>query len=165
MLLRRAQQKRHLPAVTLPHRNRIKSPLDYQPEPRIKGAPPGRIQQVRKVSDSPFPLDSPYFGDKEDINQSFAALAKSNNLDQIIIATDDGLVLASSGGSDPASEAARYTEMAILDPLFETPGVTTFRLNHKGSGLVGIIKTGKKIPEETLERIAIDTKAILKWWV
>jgi hypothetical protein len=155
--------KRRTWTIALPDSYPTKSRFDYQPEPKIKGH--GLRQPNKNVLGSPAKAKPDLFRDKANIDSSFAALADRFALDQIIMATEDGLVFASSGGTDPASDAATYTEIVTHDPLFETPGVTIFRLEHKGSALIGIIKTKKMMSEDTKREITTDTKAILEWWV
>jgi len=100
-----------------------------------------------------------------DVTGSLHALVEKYSLDQFTIATSDGLVFASSGGGSAQTDAARYGELFVNDPLAETPGVLLFGFTHKGSNLVGIIRTNLQIPEEICRRIEKDTKDILNWWI
>ena len=96
---------------------------------------------------------------------SLRALVEKYSLDQFTIATSDGLVFASSGGESAQTDAARYGELFVNDPLAETPGVALFGFTHKGSTLVGIIRTNLQIPGEISRMIEEDTKDILNWWI
>ena len=100
-----------------------------------------------------------------DVTGSLHALVEKYSLDQFTIATSDGLVFASSGGGSAQTDAARYGELFVNDPLAETPGVLLFGFTHKGSNLVGIIRTNLQIPEEISRRIEEDTKDILNRWI
>ena len=100
-----------------------------------------------------------------DITASLRTLTEKYSLDQFTIATADGLVFASSGGENAQDDAALFSEMFASDPLTETPGVTLFGLDYKGSGLVGIIRTNLRIPGEVARMIERDTKDILHKWI
>ena len=100
-----------------------------------------------------------------DITQSLIALVEKYSLTTFTIATSDGLVFASSGGDDANTNAATYTAMRSQDPLSKTAAVIIPGLIHKGSDLVGIIRTQNPLEEEILRNIAKDTQTILNWWV
>jgi hypothetical protein len=102
---------------------------------------------------------------RADITGSLLALAEKYSLDQFTIATKDGLVFASSGSKNAQNDAAVYSSMYSDDPGTIIPGVVLFELVHKNSGLVGIIRTDKPVPERILAKIAADTKDILNWWI
>ncbi len=97
-----------------------------------------------------------------DLRQGILALTGKYSLDSLTIATSDGLVLASSNGS-PAQEDAAF--FSGRHPGKQPEGVTLFSLNHKGSGLTGIIRTQGIITWETQSRIESDTKDILNRWL
>jgi hypothetical protein len=102
---------------------------------------------------------------REDITRSLMALVEKYSLITFTIATSDGLVFASSGGDDANINAATYTTMALRDPLTKTTMVIIPGLIHKGSDLVGIIRTQNPLEEEILMNITKDTQTILNWWV
>jgi hypothetical protein len=102
---------------------------------------------------------------RKDITQSLISLVEKYSLSTFTIATSDGLVFASSGGDDANINAATYTTMASQDPLTQTTTVIIPRLIHKGSDLVGIIRTQNPLEEEILMNITKDTQTILNWWV
>ena len=97
-----------------------------------------------------------------DLRQCLLALAARYSLDSLTIATSDGLVLASSGGSLALEDAAAFSGK---HPGKQPEGVTLFIMNHKGSGLTGIIRTQEIITWETQTRIENDTKDILNRWL
>ena len=101
---------------------------------------------------------------REDITQSLIALVEKYSLSTFTIATSDGLVFASSGGDDANINAATYTTMT-QDPLSKNTTVIIPGLIHKGSDLVGIIRTQNPLEEEILMKITKDTQTILNWWV
>jgi hypothetical protein len=98
----------------------------------------------------------------QDFQQSLVALAGKYCLDSFTIATSDGLVFASSGGSTAQEDAAIYN-WNHNDK--EPAGMALFSLNHKGSELMGIVRSHEIITEETQKRIENDTKDILNKWI
>jgi hypothetical protein len=141
--------------------------LDYQPgmKPILPVSPKSIPHPVQKPGVLPRPGTTSVTDGMADITSSFRTLTGKYSLDQFTLATADGLVFASSGGEDAHADAARFGEMFVNDPLVETPGVILFGLDHKGSGLVGIIRTDLRIPEEVEKMIESDTKDILNWWI
>jgi hypothetical protein len=141
--------------------------LEYQPDARPI-SPVSRksvVQPVQRPGVLPRPKPVSVVEGSTDVTDSLHALVEKYSLDQFTIATSDGLVFASSGGESAQTDAARYGELFVNDPLAETPGVALFGFNHKGSNLVGIIRTNLEIPEEISRMIEEDTKDILNWWI
>jgi hypothetical protein len=99
------------------------------------------------------------------ITECLDALVRKFSLESFTIATCDGLVFVSSGGDTAPDDAAKYSEIFYNDPLSETPGVILFGLNHKGSDLVGIIRTPSEVTQSTLQKMENDTKDILNRWI
>jgi hypothetical protein len=100
-----------------------------------------------------------------DITGCLGAFVRKYSLESFTIATCDGLVFVSSGGDTAPADAAKYSEIVCNDPLSETPGVVLFGLNHKGSDLVGIIRTSGEVTQSTLQKMENDTKDILNRWI
>lgn len=98
----------------------------------------------------------------QDFQQSLHALAGKYSLDSFTIATSDGLVFASSGGSTAQVDAAVYSGRYNGN---EPEGMVRFGLNHKGSELVGIVRSQEVITEEMQKCIKQDTKDILNKWI
>jgi hypothetical protein len=141
--------------------------LDYRPgiKPVLPVSPKSIPRQVQKPGVLPRPGDTSVTEGMIDISTSLRTLTEKYSLDQFTIATADGLVFASSGGEDAQDDAARFGEMFANDPLTETPGVVLFGLDHKGSDLVGIIRTNLWIPGDVTSMIERDTKDILNRWI
>jgi hypothetical protein len=141
--------------------------LNYQPgiKPVLPLSQKTIPRQVQKPGVLPQPGNISVTEGMADITTSLRTLTEKYSLDQFTIATADGLVFASSGGDNAQNDAARFGEMFVNDPLVETPGVTLFGLDHKGSDLVGIIRTDLQIPEEISLMIENDTKDILNRWI
>ncbi len=146
---------------------RPKSRLDYHSESQMtKKLLRSRRNVVKRGAPPQLPVETGGLTKgKENITESFAALARKYSIEGIIIAAPDGLVFASSGLLGAASDAALYSDRFFHDPLTETPGYHLFGLSFEGQDLVGIIRTGKSIPDQIVKKIASDTKDILNWWI
>ncbi|OPY37606.1 MAG: hypothetical protein A4E35_01192 [Methanoregula sp. PtaU1.Bin051] len=114
------------------------------------GIPPNTIELVRT---------------KETITASLKALAKKYSLAEITLATDDGLLIASSSDRDVMADVAKFSQIAMEKSIPDEPEVTLFELDHKGSHLVGIIRTKNKLRQNWKTGIQEDTKGILQWWL
>ena len=141
--------------------------LDYQPETKTLPV----IHPITKPAHSTFSIDSSepeeidFSTTGRDLTESLVALSDTYTMDIFTIATSDGLVLGSSGGDTAQNDAAVYSEQFRNNPLAETPGVILFGLNHKGSELIGIIRTRTSVSDKKLQRIAAETKNILDKWI
>jgi hypothetical protein len=141
--------------------------LEYQPGVKpVSQIPKKSIPQpVQRHDVLPQPKGVSVIDGMTDVTGSLHALVEKYSLDQFTLATADGLVFASSGGESVQTDAASYGELFVNDPLAETPGVVLFGFTHKGSDLVGIIRTNLQIPEEIARMIENDTKDILNKWI
>ena len=120
-------------------------------------------RQVRKQRPVTAPApDVDFLKNCQDFQQSLRALAGKYSLDSFTIATSDGLVIASSGGSTAQEDAAIYSWK--YDGK-EPAGMALFNLNHKGSDLVGIVRSQEIITGETQKCIESDIKNILTKWI
>jgi len=146
---------------------RSKSRLDYHAESQVtkklqrsrrnavkRGAPPQALVETAELIKG-----------KETITESFAALAGKYAVEGITLAAPDGLVFASSGLEDAVADAVHYSDRFFRDPLTEIPGYVLFGLSFEGQDLVGIIRTGKSLPDQIVKKIASDTKDIVNWWI
>jgi len=140
---------------------------DYQtPAKQISPIPKKSIPQpVQRPGVLPRPKEVSVVDGIADVTESFRALVDKYSLDQFTLATADGLVFASSGGESAQTDAACYGELFTNDPLAETPGVVLFGFTHKGSDLVGIVRTNLETTEEIAQMIEKDTKDILNKWI
>ena len=120
---------------------------------------------LARIAELPDPKGINLIDNRNDLTGSLVALADKYSLAEFTIATIDGLIFASSGKDAAHTDAATYSELYKNDPLAKTPGVTLFGLRHKGSELVGIIRTHNTLPDEILQEITADTKVILNWWI
>lgn len=139
--------------------------LDYQPGvkpiPVSTPIPVARPARKQQPVTAPVPM-ADLLENCQDIQQSLAALVAGYSLDSFTIATSDGLVFASSGGSTAQEDAARFSRKYDIR---ESAGVALFSLDHKGSELTGIIRSPGIITGEIQKRIENDTKDILNRWI
>jgi hypothetical protein len=98
------------------------------------------------------------------LSQSLNGLAKKYSLDEVTLATADGLLIASSGS--PHEEViARYCG-SHRDPAKRPPvGIRMYDMEHRGSSLVLIAKIPKNATAAPEQVLVHETKDILKWWM
>jgi hypothetical protein len=137
--------------------------LDYQPSTTsIKVAKPVPAwRQAGKPRPAPVPAID-VTENCRDIQESLLALLRKYSLDSFTIATSDGLVFASSGGSTAQEDAAAFSGRETVPG---ERGVTLFGLDHKGSELTVIVRSAAEIPDEIQSRMENDTKDILNKWI
>ncbi|QYZ78819.1 hypothetical protein E2N92_04930 [Methanofollis formosanus] len=122
------------------------------------------IQRSREVEWEKPPLEIELIRGRADIMESMKALCEKYYLDAFTISTDDGLVVASSGG-DAASDAAKYSYVFSEGRLPDDPTVMLFGIQHKGSSLVGILHTEHNIPETWVQDMEHDAVEVLQQWL
>jgi hypothetical protein len=139
---------------------------DFKPEINLlrRMIPSVQPRGIRKTAPSQRD-DIDIIAGRDDITQSLLALVEKYSLGTFTIATADGLVFASTGGDDAHTSAATYDMMDSQDPDSKTSTVIISDLTHKGSTLVGIIRTQYPVSQETIRKITADTQTILNWWV
>jgi hypothetical protein len=116
-------------------------------------------REIRKQQPAP---DLDLLENCHDFQQCLLALAGKYSLDSFTIATSDGLVFASSGGSTAQEDAANYSRKYNGKEL---AGIARFSLNHKGSELVCIVRSTDSITGITQKCIESDIKKILNKWI
>jgi hypothetical protein len=122
------------------------------------------IQRSREVEWDKPPQNIEVVSGRSDIMESMKALCEKYYLDAFTIATDDGLVVASTM-EDAAADAAKYSHAFTTGTLPDDPQVMLFGVRHKGSPLVGIIRTDRNIPERWVESMENDAVSVLKRWL
>ena len=115
-----------------------RTPLRVQKIPL--NAPDGSFDQDTVFVSAPRPKEIDCLKGSADLRASLAALAEKYSLDEITLATSDGLLLASSQKTPSADAVARYAGMYAENVQPRPPGVMLFGFEHKGSFLVGIVK-------------------------
>ena len=96
--------------------------------------------------------------------ESIQALAGKYGLEAFTLATRDGLVVASSSSSSQ-EDAATYSHLFTKGENPSDPHVQLFGILHRGSSLVGIIKSNQTISESGMKSIEDDVKVILDRWL
>ncbi|MEI7857520.1 MAG: hypothetical protein WCH85_08465 [Methanomicrobiales archaeon] len=141
--------------------------FDYQPETKPEYVLPSTARPTPfvRVAEVPKPKDIDFTTTCNNMTESLVALSERYTLDNFTIATADCLIFESTSGDAARNDAAIYSELFKKNPLAETPGITLFGLNHKGSDLIGIIHTEIPLPQSTRYQIETDLKVILNHWV
>jgi len=108
------------------------------------------------------PADIDVLAGSGDMGMALQALVRKYSLGSLTLATTDGLVVATSGGSDAESDAAHYSSAFVRGVNPSEKGITLFPVNYRGSPLVGIIRSPKSIPRSWMEGIEKDVIRILE---
>ncbi len=98
------------------------------------------------------------------MTESIHALAGKYGLQSFTLATQDGLVVASSS-PDSQEDAATYSHLFTKGEKPDDPLFRLFGIRHRGSSLVGIIKAQRTMPESWVKSIEDDVKIILDRWL
>jgi hypothetical protein len=120
---------------------------------------------VRKTPVMPEPEHIDCLNGKTTIAESLKALAKKYNVEQITLATKDGLLLASSRDAGAAADAATFSQVFSTSPQTKIPGVMVFGIDHKGSTIIGSVRNKTVMGSEMEKKLKDDTKDILNWWI
>jgi hypothetical protein len=102
--------------------------------------------------------------DLGDISRNLHALASKYHLGAITLSTTDGLMIATTGESGQ-DDAAHYGQALKPDEVPSVPGMRIFDITHKGSSIIGIIRSDHVITDSSLESIVKDTEKIMNWWI
>jgi hypothetical protein len=101
-------------------------------------------------------------GKGDDLSSGIEDIADKYRLDSLVVASRDGLVVASAGSSNPEFEAAYYTDMLIRKKAAPDNGVRLFELGYGDRPLIGIAR-GKVLPAgESEERLAAEIVTVLQ---
>ena len=102
--------------------------------------------------------------DLGDITKNLHALVSKYHLGAITLSTNDGLVIATTSelGQD---DAAHYGHVLKQGERPSGPDIRLFFITHKGSSVIGIIRSDHLIPDSILESIRKDTEKIMNWWI
>jgi len=98
------------------------------------------------------------------IDQSLQALCDLYRLESITVATNDGLVVASTS-KEAQSEAAMMSDRFHRGEVKEDPGMRVFRIDHKSSVMIGIIRTSERLDDEKSAFISENVIKILNHWL
>jgi hypothetical protein len=114
---------------------------------------------------TPEPLKIDCITGKTTIAQSLNALAKKYRVEQITLATVDGLLLASSREEGAVHDAATYSQVFTADPQSKNPDILVFSVEHKGSTIIGSVRKKTVMSSEIKKQMKDDTKDILNRWI
>jgi hypothetical protein len=157
------------PIIQEPPLNEIFTLISRVKYPVTMAPPPGQAPDVATKPAESAPEQTPkkieLIKNRVNITESLEALAKKYFLLEITIATDDGLVLASSADHDVQPDAAKFSQILRRQMVPDEPGVTLFELYHNEAHLIGIIRTDKDLLQNWKKEIREDTKGILQWWL
>ena len=137
----------------------IKPPADiiapFPDKPEIKD----KNIAEKKQQDEEIPL-----GDLGDITRNLHAIASKYHLDAITLSTTDGLMIATTSESGQ-DDAAHYGQVLKQGEIPSVPGMRLFDITHKGSSVIGIIRSDHLITDTSWGRIRKDTEKIMNWWI
>ena len=127
-----------------------------------KAAPSTPAAPVTPVMPEEKPADIDVLAGGGGMTRALQALARKYFIGSITLATTDGLVVATSGGSDAESDAAHYSSAFVRGVAPAEKEVTLFSVNYRGSPLVGIIRSPKGISRSWMTGIEKDVIRILE---
>jgi hypothetical protein len=97
-----------------------------------------------------------------DIVAGIGTVAGKYQINSLVIATPDGLVVASAGGNDPEYDAARYSSLFAGTYTMPDQGVWLLPIDHRGIPLVGIARSPHTIPREMASRMAEEINMVFE---
>lgn len=108
------------------------------------------------------PADIDVLAGSGEMGAALRTLVRKYSLGSLTLATTDGLVVATSGGSDAESDAAHYSSAFVRGVSPSEKEITLFSVNYRGSPLVGVIRSSKSIPRSWMDGIEKDVIRILE---
>jgi hypothetical protein len=102
--------------------------------------------------------------DLGDISRNLHSLASKYHLGAITLSTTDGLMIATTSDSGQ-DDAAHYGQALTPGEVPSVPGMRLFEITHKGSSVIGIIRSDHLITDSSLVSIRKDTEKIMNWWI
>jgi hypothetical protein len=100
--------------------------------------------------------------EQEDIVAGIGTVARKYQINSLVVATPDGLVVASAGSSDPEYDAAHYSSLFAGTYTMPDQGVWLLPLDHRGIPLVGIARGSSTIPIEMASQMAEEIKMVFE---
>jgi len=117
-----------------------------------------------KLSEKKQPGVEVPFADPGDISKNLQAIVSKYHLIAITLSTTDGLVIASTSEFGP-EDAANYGNALKPGDTLSVPGIRLFSIGHKGSAVIGIVRSGDPITDILLGNIRNDTEKIMDWCI
>lgn len=104
------------------------------------------------------------FADPGDITKNLQAIVSKYHLIAITLSTTDGLMIASTSEYGP-EDSAYYGLILKPGDTLSVPGMRLFSIGHKGSAVIGIVRSGDPITDILLGNIRNDTEKIMDWLI
>lgn len=128
---------------------------------------PATSQGLKTAAQGPSPAGpEPWYGmelrDQGDISKNMQAFVEKYGFDSFTLSSDDGLVIASTS-EDGQRDAANCSQSFRAGIQYPEPGILIFGMNHRGSTIIGIIKSSHPVRSPVPTEIEIDANNILKW--
>lgn len=149
--------------LTIRHLKSVQKKLTMLP-PEGGGSSTGRLDSYSPQSATVRKDIGPLLRRHSSIDESLQALCDLYRLENITVATKDGLVAASTS-KEAQSEAAIMSERFNRGEMVGEPGVRLFRIDHKTSVMIGIIRTSEGLDDEKLAFIRENVSKILNHWL
>jgi len=103
-------------------------------------------------------------GTSQSIQEQIAALGRKYRLTSLTLATPDGLPIGSTM-SDPQAEAAEYSYLFLQGKEPEDERVKIFGVPHKGSTVVGIIRSAQGMSPDVIRMLEGEVSEALRQWL
>jgi len=129
-----------------------------------KRVSPGPAASSASPPAAAIPAELPELTNKGTIQGNVSSLAEKYRLSEVTLATHDGLVITSTQDHGRES-AARFSELWKTREENPEKGVYLFEIEHKGSPVIGILRSDDPVHNMTLRDIENDTRKILQWWI
>ncbi len=101
-------------------------------------------------------------GTPRDITSGIGLITGKYRLDSLVIASRDGLLVASAGSSDPESEAAFYSDLLSRGATIPDTRVRLVEFAYRGMPLIGIAR-GSRLPSaETEQQMTSDIRSLFE---
>jgi hypothetical protein len=101
-------------------------------------------------------------GEKDDIFTGMQNIALNYHLNSLVVATSDGLVVASAGSNDPESEAAHFSSLFTGKFTRSEQDTWLLPLEHRGISLIGIARSQDTLPTEVASRMVEEIEFLLE---
>jgi hypothetical protein len=123
------------------------------------GEPTGPIPPAERYSGATAAAEQREGGD---ITSGIRLIAGKYRLNSLVIASRDGLVVASAGSTDPESEAAYYSDLLSRGASVPDTSVRLVEFAHRGMPLIGIARGGGSPSEETSRHMTTEIRSLFE---
>jgi hypothetical protein len=101
-------------------------------------------------------------GTPRDITSGIGMIVGKYHLDSLVIASRDGLLVASAGSGDPESEAAYYSDLLSRGATIPDTRVRLVEFAHRGMPLIGIARGSRLSSAETEQQMTTDIRSLFE---